>query len=98
MTQSDHLENDLYQAAFLLARGISLNGLEQVGTRIVFAFDNADGRAVEALTEYARGAEVPAREYAAAIAQMKTRLYTAKFGSNGTRKESNRNDYAPHNR
>ena len=83
----DHLENDLYQAAFLLARGIPLNGLQQVGTRFVFAFDNVSGKAAEAVLDYARGATIAAREYAAAIAQTKTQLYSAKFGSNGTKHE-----------
>ncbi len=75
----NHLESDLYQAAYLIARGIPLNELQPIGSRIIFAFDNSDGQAAAAVKEYAQGASLPAREFAHAIAQTKTRLYEAKF-------------------
>jgi hypothetical protein len=79
MTQTDHLESDLYQAAYLIARGIPLNELQPIGSRIIFSFEDADGQASAAVKEYAQGASLPAREFAHAIAQTKTRLYEAKF-------------------
>src|SRR5215472_3239525 len=78
-SMQDHLESDLYQAAYLIARGIPLNELQPIGSRIIFAFDDSDGQASAAVKEYAQGASLPAREFAHAIAQTKTRLYQAKF-------------------
>jgi hypothetical protein len=75
----DHLESDLYAAAFLIARGIPLNDLQPIGSRIIFAFSNADGQASAAAKEYAQGASLPARDFAHAIVETKTRLYEAKF-------------------
>lgn len=77
--QDPHLESDLYQAAYLIARGIPLNDLQPIGSRIIFAFDNSEGQATAAVKEYAHGASLPAREFAHAIAETKTRLYQAKF-------------------
>jgi len=81
----DHLESDLNQAAFLIARGIPLNHLEPIGSRIIFAFEDADGQASAAVREYAQGASIAAREFAHAIAQTKTRLYQAKFSKGSER-------------
>ena len=86
MTQTDHLESDLYQAAYLLWRGIPLNDLQPIGSRIIFAFHNADGEATSAVKEYNRGATLPAREFAHAISETKTRLYEAKFANNSNLK------------
>jgi hypothetical protein len=83
MTQTEHLESDLYQAAYLIARDIPLNNLQPIGSRIIFAFDDREGQASNAVREYTAGATIPAREFAAAIAQTKTRLYEAKFASKG---------------
>jgi|GEM_PF-3892448 len=94
MTQTDHLESDLYQAAYLIARGIPLNNLQPIGSRIIFAFDDRDGQASNAVREYTGGATIPAREFAAAIAQTKTRLYEAKFQtSKGTQIEQHDRRY-----
>jgi hypothetical protein len=79
VTQRDHLESDLYQAAYLIARGIPLNELQPIGSRIIFAFDNSDGQAAAAVKEYAQGASLPARDFAHALVETKTRLYQAKF-------------------
>jgi hypothetical protein len=95
MTQTEHLESDLYQAAYLIARGIPLNNLQPIGSRIIFAFDDRDGQASNAVKEYAQGASLPAREFAHAIAQTKTRLYEAKFskGSQTERYDNSRHRY-----
>lgn len=81
----NHLESDLYQAAYLIARGIPLNDLQPIGSRIIFAFDNTDGRATAAAKEYTQGASLPARDFAHAIAETKTRLYQAKFASSNSK-------------
>lgn len=79
MEAHTHLESDLYQAAYLIARGVPLNDLQPIGSRIIFSFDNHDGQAAAAVKEYSEGASLPAREFANAIAQTKTKLYQAKF-------------------
>ncbi|HTQ61143.1 MAG TPA: hypothetical protein VMI32_13015 [Candidatus Solibacter sp.] len=89
-----YLESDLYQAAYLIARGIPLNELRPIGSRIIFAFEDSDGQASAAVKEYSQGASLPAREFAQAIALTKTRLYGAKF-SKGTRTEPHY-DYSRH--
>lgn len=96
--QTDHLESDLYQAAFLIARGIPLNELQPIGSRVIFSFDNSDGQATAAVKEYAQGASLPAREFAQAISETKTRLYQAKFANNFDSKgpQTERNDNSRH--
>jgi hypothetical protein len=90
--QTDHLENDLYAAAFLLAVGIRLTDIRPVGSRVVFLFDNAEGQASSMVRAYTGGATIPAREFAAAIVQTKTLLYETKFqNSKGTQTERNDN-------
>jgi hypothetical protein len=81
LAEHAHLESDLHVASFLLARGFQLLGLERVGTRYGFKFelDVASGDVTSAIWEYNRGALVPAREFAAAIQQLKSALYAAKF-------------------
>lgn len=98
MTQTDHLESDLYQAAYLIWRGIPLTDLQPIGSRIIFSFDNSDGQATSAVKEYSQGASLPAREFAQAIAETKTRLYQAKFANNSDLKGSQieRNDNSRH--
>jgi hypothetical protein len=83
-----YLESDLNVASFLLARGFPLRGLELVGTRYAFKFDSsADGNPTLAVQDYHKGAVIPAREFAAAIQQLKTALYTAKFSKDGNGNE-----------
>jgi hypothetical protein len=71
-----HLEADLHCAAFVLARGFPLLGLERSGKRYLFEFAP---EAVEAAHEYAENALIPARDYADAIARLKNSLYSEKF-------------------
>jgi hypothetical protein len=90
--QIDHIENDLYAAAFLLAVGIRLTDIRPVCSRVVFVFDNADGQGSSMVRAYTGGATIPAREFAAAIVQAKTMLYETKFqNSKGTQTERNDN-------
>jgi hypothetical protein len=71
-----HVEADLHCAAFVLARGFPLLGLQRSGKRYLFEF--ASG-AVEAAQEYAENAPIPARDYADAISRLKNSLYSEKF-------------------
>lgn len=82
-----HLESDLHVASFLLAKGFKFLGLELVGSRYAFKFDNSNGDAAEAALDYSRGALVPAREFAAGIQRLKTDLYTTKFKENGNERK-----------
>jgi|HubBroStandDraft_3_1064219.scaffolds.fasta_scaffold491399_1 hypothetical protein len=77
----EYLESDLSMASFLLVRGFKLLGLELIGTRYSFKFedDAASGDAASAIQEYHKGALIPARDFAAAIQQLKGTLYAAKY-------------------
>ncbi len=74
----EYLESDLNMASYLLARGFKLLGLELVGTRYSFKFEDS-GDAATATKEYRTGALISAREFAAAIQQLKSVLYQEKF-------------------
>jgi hypothetical protein len=81
----EYLESDLYVASYLLARGFSLLGLELLGSRFAFKF-GGDGTSADpptATREYRQGAVIPARDFAAAVQQLKGELYAAKFKKDG---------------
>ena len=78
---STYLESDLNVAAFLMVRNVPFAGLELVGTRYAFKFAE-DGTSTA--VEYSRGGLVPAREFADALARLKTALYAAKSNQNRT--------------
>jgi hypothetical protein len=77
----EYLESDLSMASYLFARGFKLLGLTLVGTRYSFKFEDcgAFGNAASAIQEYRKGALIPARDFAAAIQQLKSLLYAEKF-------------------
>jgi hypothetical protein len=79
-----YLESDLHIAAYLLAKGFRFDGLELVGSRFSFKFgDCGDAAATgeSAKREYRNGGLVPARDFAAAIQELKGYLYAAKNGN-----------------
>lgn len=84
-TAMEYLESDLHAASYLLALGFRLVGLELVGTRYSFKFesDSNSGDANAAICEYRQGAMIPARDFAAAIQQLKGELYAAKYKKDG---------------
>lgn len=89
-----HLESDLNVASFLLARGFKFLGMELVGTRYAFRFESSEKNPAEEALEYARGAPIPAREFAAATQQLKAALYAAKQEANDKVRYGNaRKDY-----
>lgn len=88
METQTYLEHDLHRAAFVLARGFPLLGLQRNGKRFLFEFALD---AEQAAHEYAEDAVIPARAYASAIARLKDQLYEAKFKEEVQRNE-NRNE------
>jgi len=98
MTQANHLENDLYTAAYLLAVGIALSDVRPVGSHVVFVFDNADGQASNAVRQYTGGANIPARDFAAALGQVKTRLYEVKFSNPNSNSKGTQTERYEHSR
>jgi hypothetical protein len=83
-----HLESDLHIAAYLLARGFMLLGLEQVGSRYSFRFDDPTQDVANAKQDYRKGSLIAARDFAAAIQELKGVLYAEKYkGGNGNGNE-----------
>jgi hypothetical protein len=56
-TKHTHLESDLSVAAYLLAKGYQLEGLELLGSRYAFKFAD-DGSATRAVQEFNKGGMV----------------------------------------
>jgi hypothetical protein len=79
MEKLTHLESDLSIAAYLLAKGYKLQGLELVGSRYAFKFRDGDRDASFAVSEYSHGGMVEAVLFAEAMKQLKSILYTEKF-------------------
>jgi hypothetical protein len=80
---TDHLESDIGAAAFLLARGFKLLGLEQVGRyRYAFRFADEGQSAAQAVSEYLDGAPAEAKHLLDSLRTLKDRLYAEK-GCNG---------------
>jgi hypothetical protein len=65
--------HDLYATAFLIVKGHQLLGLS--GSRHARREFNFPAAARAALHDYLTGASVPARDYAAALRSVKTRLF-----------------------
>jgi len=65
---------DLYQAAFLLTRGITLTGTEKAEGRTFFFFRDK-GEIAEIIEQYYRNASVPALSFKAALREMKSLVH-----------------------
>jgi hypothetical protein len=76
---SDHLEDDLPTAAFLIVKGFKLLGVVP-GARghYAFRFEDTEGKAKQGAISYLQGDVVPARDFVAAEKNLKTVLYSAK--------------------
>jgi hypothetical protein len=77
-TKHSHLVSDLSIAAYLLAKGYRLEGLELLGSRYAFRFAD-DGSVTQAVLEFTKGGMVEAVIFAEAIKQLKNALYSEKF-------------------
>jgi len=83
-----YTESDIQCAAFLLACGLKLAGLEVVGpNRYGFVFDDSRGRAPGWVAEYHDGARAPAKRVLDCLRELKNRLYAEKgLNRNGNNK------------
>ena len=90
MEKKTHTEGELPIAAFLWCRGFKFAGCvsdDHRRGRLLFAFEDDEGRATQARIEYLNGGQVAAKEYAAAFSDLKSQLYSAKDGDgNGERR------------
>jgi hypothetical protein len=85
LTQTSHQTctftcHDLEPSAFLWARGARFVGIEPLPTprnpnHVVFTFHDPDGHCQRELLAYDHGAEIPARQYALAIKQLKDQIF-----------------------
>jgi hypothetical protein len=84
MDMSTHKEPEITIAAFLWCRGFSFVGClpdEHRRGRLFFAFEDSDGKASQVRVEFLNGGLVAAKQYAAALADLKAQLYSAKDGN-----------------
>lgn len=82
MNQKMFYESDLGAAAFLIVRGFRLLDLVAGdGQRYRFCFEDAEGKAADAVMGYLQGECVSGRELIAAEKSLKSLLYAKKSGS-----------------
>lgn len=84
METRTHREGELPIAAFLWCRGFKFIGCvpdDYRRGRLLFAFEDSDGTASQARIEYLNGGQCSAKEFAAALASLKSQLYEAKNGT-----------------
>ena len=75
--------DELEPSAYLWARGIRFVGIEPAPTpnnpkHVAFRFQHPAELCLEELSEYERGAEIPARLFALALKQLKDQIVTHK--------------------
>jgi len=83
-----HLEPEITAAAYLWCRGFDFLGCAGDPMRPQhkqFEFADPQEKAAETAREFWNGGTVPARDYAAALARLKTQLYNSKGYGNGNR-------------
>src|SRR5450755_2777685 len=79
-----HTEGELAMAAFLWCRGFKFVGCvpdDHRRGRLLFAFEDDEGQAAHARIEFLNGGQCSAKEFAAALANLKSQLYEAKDGN-----------------
>jgi hypothetical protein len=84
MDKRTHTEGELPIAAFLWCLGFKFIGCvpdDHRRGRLLFAFEDDEGRASQARIDYLNGGQVGAKEYAAAFSDLKSQLYSAKDGN-----------------
>jgi hypothetical protein len=77
-----HLERDIFAAAFLIVNGCKLESLEPTG-RFRYGFRFSNGHATSLVQDFYNHAECSARDYAAALRDLKGQLYQQKRIGNG---------------
>lgn len=79
-----HRESEITIAAFLWCRGLQFLGCSPDSdrrNRLLFEFEDKDGLAAGLRREFLNGGEVAAKQYAAALSDLKAQLYAAKDGN-----------------
>jgi hypothetical protein len=85
-TNSEHLEQELGVAAFLVARGHKLLGLREVSPgHFCFRFLEDEGKTSQAALDFLCGASVVAKDLVSAERSLKTLLYSRPNNGLGTR-------------
>lgn len=83
-------EPEITIAAFLWCKGLQFLGCVPDGerrNRFLFEFEDQVGRATELRREFLNSGQVIAKQYAAALSDLKSQLYSAKDGDgNGKRR------------
>lgn len=78
----NHIEPDISAASFLIVKGCKLEGLEPIG-RFRYGFRFSNPRAASLVQDFYNHAECSARDFAAALRDLKDRLYQQKRIENG---------------
>jgi hypothetical protein len=84
MDKRTHTEAELPIAAFLWCRGFKFVGCvpdDHRSCRLLFAFEDDEGNATHARIEYLNGGQCSAKDFAAALTNLKSQLYEAKDGN-----------------
>lgn len=79
-----HSEPEITIAAFLWCKGLQFLGCVPDCDRrnhLVFEFEDEGERAVGLTREFLNGGQVAAKQYAAALSDLKAQLYSAKDGN-----------------
>jgi hypothetical protein len=77
-------EPEITIAAFLWCKGLQFLGCmpdSDRRNRLLFEFEDPEGLAVGLRREFLNSGQVPAKQYAAALADLKAQLYSAKDGN-----------------
>jgi hypothetical protein len=84
MDKRTHTEGEISIAAFLWCRGFKFAGCvpdDHRRGRLLFAFEDEEGGATQARIEFLNGGQCSAKDFAAALADLKSQLYEAKDGN-----------------
>ena len=94
MEKTTHMEGELTIAAFLWCRGFKFVGClpdEHRKGRLLFAFEDEDAQLSQVRLEFLNGGQCSAKDFAAALANLKSQLYEAKDGNGyGKRQQATR--------
>lgn len=83
MEKRTHAEGELPIAAYLWCKGfrfVRCVADDHRRGRLLFAFEDDEGRAAQARIDFLNGGQCVAKEYAVALSNLKSELYAAKDG------------------
>jgi hypothetical protein len=90
-----HREGELPVAAYLWCWGFKFIGCvpdDRRRGRLLFAFQDKEGQAAEARIDFLNGGRCSAKDFAAAMANLKSQLYEAKDGNGNGKLKSKDQD------